>query len=99
MPAVTFFGTLIAGMILPWRKRGLFENSVVGRYRIAGVPVIAVTSGLAAIFLGWNIYQWLTNSTYGVNNHTSLIFMGAMYALAIVIYVIVKLVRRGRAST
>lgn len=94
VPAVTFFGTLIAGMILPWRKRELFENSVVGRYRIAGVPVIAVTSGLAAIFLGWNIYQWLTNSTYGVNNRTSLIFMGAMYALAIVIYVIAKLVRR-----
>ena len=94
VPAVTFFGTLIAGMILPWRKRELFENSVVGRYRLAGVPVIAVTSGLAAIFIGWNIYQWLTNSTYGVNNHTSLIFMGAMYALAIVIYVTAKLVRR-----
>lgn len=94
VPAVSFFGTLIASMILPWRKRELFENSVVGRYRIAGVPVIAVTSGLAAIFIGWNIYQWLTNSTYGVNNRTSLIFMGAMYALAIVIYVIAKLVRR-----
>jgi APA family basic amino acid/polyamine antiporter len=93
VPAVTFFGTLIAGMILPWRKRELFDNSVVGRYRIAGVPVIAVTSGLAAIFVGWNIYQWLTNSTYGVNNRTSLIFMGAMYALAIVIYVMAKLVR------
>jgi basic amino acid/polyamine antiporter, APA family len=94
VPAVSFFGTLIAGMILPWRKRELFENSVAGRYRIAGLPVMAVTSGLAAIFLGWNIYQWLTNSTYGVNNRTSLIFMGAMYALAIVIYVIAKLVRR-----
>lgn len=94
VPAVTFFGTLIAGMILPWRKRELFENSVVGRYRIVGVPVIAVTSGLAAIFMGWNIYQWLTNSTYGVNNRTSLIFMGAMYALAVVIYAIARLVRR-----
>jgi basic amino acid/polyamine antiporter, APA family len=94
VPAVSFFGTLIASMILPWRKRELFESSVVGRYRIAGVPVIAVTSGLAAIFIGWNIYQWLTNSTYGVNNRTSLIFMGAMYALAIAIYVIAKLVRR-----
>jgi basic amino acid/polyamine antiporter, APA family len=69
--AVTFFGTLIAGMILPWRKRELFEDSVIGRYRIAGVPVIAVTSALAAIFVGWNICQWLTNSTYGVNSRTS----------------------------
>jgi hypothetical protein len=76
VPAVSFFGTLIAGMISPWRKREQFENSVVGRYRIASVPVIAVTSGLAAIFLGWNIYQRLTNSTYGVNSRTSLVFMG-----------------------
>lgn len=92
--AITFFGTLIAGMILPWRKRELFENSVVARYRIGPVPLITVASGVAAVFLGWNIYEWLTNSVYGVNNTTSLIFMGAMYVLAIVIYVIAKLVRR-----
>jgi basic amino acid/polyamine antiporter, APA family len=92
--AVTFFGTLVAGAILPWRKRELYENSVVARYKIGPVPLITVASVLAAVFLGWNIYEWLTNSTYGVNNNTSLIFMGAMYVLAIVIYVVAKLVRR-----
>ena len=92
--AVTFLGTLVAGAILPWRKRELFENSVVARYRIGPVPLITVVSGLAAVFLGWNIYEWLTNSTYGVNNTTSLIFMGAMYVLAIIVYVVAKLVRR-----
>jgi basic amino acid/polyamine antiporter, APA family len=92
--AVTFFGTLIAGMILPYRKRELYENSAVARYRIGPVPLITICSGLAALFLGWNIYEWLTNSVYGVNNKTSLVFMGAMYVLAIVLYVTAKLVRR-----
>src|SRR5579875_3665537 len=54
--AITFFGTLIAGVILPWRRRELFENSVVAKYRIGPVPLISVCSGLAAIFLGFNIY-------------------------------------------
>lgn len=92
--AITFFGSLIAAVILPWRKRDLFENSVVAKYRIGPVPLLSVVAGLAAAFVGWNLYEWLTNSVYGVNNTTSLIFMGAMYLLAIIIYVIAKLVRR-----
>ncbi|MGH3413119.1 MAG: APC family permease [Marmoricola sp.] len=92
--AITFFGSLVAAAILPWRKRELFENSPVSRYRLAGVPVSTICAVLAAAFMGWNIYEWLTNPVYGVNNATSLIFMGAMYVLAIVIYVVSKLVRR-----
>ena len=92
--AITFFGTLIAAMILPWRKKELYENSPIARHKIAGIPAITITSALAAAFLGWNIYKWLADSVYGVNNHTSLIFMGSMYALAIVLYVGAKIVRR-----
>jgi basic amino acid/polyamine antiporter, APA family len=92
--AVTFFGTLIAAMILPWRKAELYQNSPIARYKVGGVPAITITSALAAAFLGWNIYKWLTDSTYAVNNHTSLIFMGSMYALAVVLYVGAKLIRR-----
>jgi basic amino acid/polyamine antiporter, APA family len=92
--AITFFGTLIAAMILPWRKKELYENSPIARYKVAGVPAITITSALAAAFLGWNIEKWLTNDTYAVNNHTSLIFMGSMYALALVLYVGAKIVRR-----
>lgn len=94
--AVTFFGTLIAAMILPWRKRELYQNSPIARYQIAGIPALSITSALAASFLGWNIYKWLTDSLYAVNNHTSLIFMGSMYGLAIVLYVGAKLVRRSQ---
>jgi basic amino acid/polyamine antiporter, APA family len=94
--AITFFGTLIAAMILPWRKPELYQNSPIARYQIAGVPAITITSALAASFLGWNIAEWFTDSTYAVNNHTSLIFMGCMYGLAIVLYVGAKLVRRAQ---
>ena len=44
-------------------------------------------------------WEWLDfahwgTSIYGVNNPTSLKFMGAMYVLAIVIYVAARIVRK-----
>ena len=83
-------------MILPWRKKQLYESSAIAKYKVAGIPLITVSGFITAVFLGFNLYQWFTNSNYAVNNHTSLIFMGSMYALAIIIYVIAKIYRRSQ---
>jgi APA family basic amino acid/polyamine antiporter len=97
--AVTFLGTAIAAMILPWRKKALYENSAIAKYKVAGIPLITITGGVTALFLGWNLYKWLwppasKGNLYGINNPQSLIFMGSMYALALVIYVAAKVYRR-----
>ena len=64
--------------------------------RIGGIPLITVSGAITALFLGWNLYEWFTNDNYAVNNSTSLWFMIAMYALALVIYVVAKVVRRNQ---
>ncbi|MGH2814006.1 MAG: hypothetical protein ACRDLC_02510, partial [Actinomycetota bacterium] len=46
---VTFFGTAIAAMILPYRKRHLYENSPIARYKLAGIPLISITGFLTAV--------------------------------------------------
>jgi predicted membrane protein len=51
----------------------------------AGVVTIAL--------LGFNLYEWLTKDAYFVNSRDSLIYMGAMYVLAIVIYVGARIIR------
>ena len=48
-----------------------------------------ITIGL----LGFNLYEWLTNALYFVNNRDSLFYMAAMYVLAIVIFVVARIVR------
>ena len=58
------------------------------------MQIVPVAGWITIGLLGFNLYQWLTNASYGVNNHDSLIFMGAMYLLAIVLYVVARLVRR-----
>jgi amino acid transporter len=94
--AVTFFGTSIAAMILPWRKPHLYQNSPIARYKVAGIPLITVSGFLTALFIGFNLYEWFTNANYAVNDKTSLRFMGVMYLLAILIYVVAYFVRRSQ---
>ena len=92
--AVKFFGSAIAAMILPWRKKRLYESSPMARYKVAGIPLITVAGFLTAAFLGFNLYHWFTNDLYAINDPDSLVFMGSMYLLALVIYVVAKVVRR-----
>jgi basic amino acid/polyamine antiporter, APA family len=92
--AITFFGTSIAAMILPWRRKALYQNSPIAKYRIGGIPLITVAGAITGAFLGWNLYEWFKNSLYAINNKESLIFMGSMYFLALVIYAVAKVYRR-----
>jgi amino acid transporter len=92
--AVTFFGTAIAAMILPYRKKSLYANSPIARYRLLGVPLITVTGFITAAFLGFNLWHWFSNDLYAVNNSDSLWFMGIMYGLALIIYIVAKIYRK-----
>jgi APA family basic amino acid/polyamine antiporter len=92
--AITFFGTSIAAIVLPWRKKSLYQNSPIAKYKVAGIPLITFSGILTAAFLGFNLWEWFKNDLYAVNNATSLKFMGGMYLLALVIYVVAKIVRK-----
>jgi len=94
--AVTFFGTSIAAIILPWRKKALYENSPIARYKVAGIPLVSVAGTITAAFLGFNLWKWFKDDLYAVNNKDSLIFMGIMYGMALIIYVVAYFVRRSQ---
>ncbi len=49
-----------------------------------------ITLGL----LGFCLYEWLTNDLYGSNKRDSLYYMGSMYLLAIVIFLLARVIRR-----
>jgi basic amino acid/polyamine antiporter, APA family len=91
--AVTYLGTIIAATILPWRRRDIFASSPIARFRVAGVPVITIAGLITAAFLIYNLVKWGTDAVYGVNNQQSAIYMLAMYVLAIVIYLVARIVR------
>ena len=92
--AVTYLFSAIAVVVLPWRKPDLWKASPASRFKLFGVPVVPVAGVVTIGLLGYNLYEWLHNSAYGVNNKDSLYYMAGMYVLAIVIYVVARLVRK-----
>jgi basic amino acid/polyamine antiporter, APA family len=92
--AVTYLFSSIAVVILPWRKPDLWRASPASKIKLFGVPIVPVSGVITIGLLVFNLYWWFKNDAYGINNPDSLYFMGALYLLAIVVYVVARVVRR-----
>ncbi len=92
--AVTFLFSAIAVVLLPFIKKDLWRASPASKIRILGVQIVPVAGWVTIGLLGFNLYEWFTNDNYFVNDSSSLWFMGALYVLAIVVYVVARVVRR-----
>src|SRR3989440_5900936 len=95
--AITFLGTVVAAAIMPWRRKDIFENSPIARFRVAGIPVITITGVVSALFLGFLLAEWSFNAVYGTSfslNSASPIYFGLTYLAAIVIYLVARTVRK-----
>jgi APA family basic amino acid/polyamine antiporter len=92
--AVTYLASAIAVVLLPFVKKDLWRASPASKVKLLGVPIVPVSGVITILLLGFCLIAWLVNDNYFVNNPSSLIFMGAMYVLAIVLYVVARVVRR-----
>ena len=91
--AVTYLFSAIAVVILPWRKPDLWRASPASKVKVLGVPIVPVSGVITIGLLVFNLSEWFSNDLYFVNNNDSLIYMGAMYALAIVVYASARIIR------
>jgi predicted membrane protein len=72
----------------------VWKASPASRLKFIGIPIVPAAGVITIGLLGYNLYEWLSNSTYGVNDKDSLYYMGAMYVLALVIYIVARVVRK-----
>jgi basic amino acid/polyamine antiporter, APA family len=92
--AVTYLFSSIAVVLLPWRKPELWRASPASKIKVLGLPLVPLSGVITIGLLGFCLYEWLAKKIYGVNNSSSLYYMLAMYVLAIVIYVVARVIRR-----
>jgi APA family basic amino acid/polyamine antiporter len=96
--AVTYLGSTVAAILLPWVKPKLYNASPIAKYKILGIPLISVAGVIFGGFLVFLLYEWIIdpNGLYGIgiSNTSSVIYMLAMYVLALIIYVGFRWYRR-----
>ena len=91
--AVTYLFSAIAVVILPLRKPDLWYASPASKIKLFGVPIVPVAGVVTIALLVFCLIEWLSNDLYFVNNASSLVYMGANYELAIIIFVGARIIR------
>jgi len=98
--AVTFLGTTISAIILPYTKPDLYKSSPIAKYNILGIPMITVAGVIFGGFLVFLLYQWIfdPNGLYGIgiSNISSVYYMLGNYVLAAIIYFGFKAYRKSK---
>lgn len=96
--AITYLGSTVAATLLPFIKRDLYEASPIAKYKVLGIPLITVAGVIFGGFVLFLLYHWLIdpNELFGISyrNTSSMVYVGAMYLLALVIYVGFKVYRK-----
>jgi APA family basic amino acid/polyamine antiporter len=98
--AVTYLGTTVAAILLPYRKPELYKASPVAKYKVLGIPLITFSGIIFGGFLVFLLYEWIIDPLklygIGIGNLNSIIFMLVMYLLALGIYLGFKAYRKNQ---
>ncbi len=95
IPSLTAFGmSMIAAILFPSLRSSMFRGTVADKYRVLGIPLMAICAAIFLIFVVFIDYELFFNGDYAVNGTKGLVFVGALYAVALVTYFGMKLYRR-----
>jgi amino acid transporter len=76
---------LAVGAVFPYRRKELFEQSIVGKMKIAGIPAMTVVCGAGALVLGF--WAWrLFDDPIGAGTNRNPLWVGAIGVVAIAAY-------------
>ena len=89
-----FVGTAIAGALLPFRAKALYEASPGAAYKFMGIPLVTIVGRLGAIAGGYFIYLFLTNSTLGLTSDLAYKVVAGVLVFALGWYLVTYFVRR-----
>ncbi|MFT3864675.1 MAG: amino acid permease [Solirubrobacterales bacterium] len=56
----------IAGFLLPFRNKPIYEASPIARHKVLGLPLLSVASGVASLILLFSWIEIMTNDKLGV---------------------------------
>ena len=96
--AVTFFGTSLSAVLLPFVKKDLYKASPLVNFRVGKIPLVSVFGLAFCVYLLFLFYQWFIDplQLYGISyrNVTALVFTAVLYAGAALLYIGMRAWRR-----
>lgn len=88
------FPTALSAVLLPQRRKDLYDISGLDRNRILGVPLIRITGAVSAAYLICLAAIFFSNPAFGLNNPLMITASFGPIIVGIVIYYLVKAYRK-----
>ena len=89
-----FVGTALAGALLPFRARALYEASPGSAYKVGGIPLVTIV-GLAGTAAGlFFLWLFLTDDRLGLTSDLAYIVVGGVLLFSLGWYIVTYFVRR-----
>lgn len=89
-----FVGTAIAGALLPYRAKALYEASPGSKYKFAGIPLVTIVGALGAAAGAVFIYLFLTEAKLGLTSDLAYQVVAGVLIFSLGWYLVTYYVRR-----
>ncbi len=91
-----FVGTALAGALMPFRAKALYEASPGSKYKIMGVPLVTIVGLIGAAAGLVFLYLFLLSPELGMNSQLAYMVSGGVLLFALGWYLVTKYTRRSR---
>ena len=89
-----FVGTALAGALLPFRAKALYDASPGSSYKVGGVPLVTIVGLIGAAAGLWFLYEFLLSPELGMNSTLAYTVSGGIVVFALGWYLVTYFVRR-----
>jgi amino acid transporter len=89
-----FVGTALAGALLPFRARALYDASPGSKYTVAGIPLVTVVGLIGTVAGVFFLWMFLTNDALGLTSDLAYRVVAGILIFALGWYLVTKFARR-----
>ena len=94
----SMFMTGLSGVLLPLRKKALFRNTPIAKFKIAGIPLISITGAVTSGYILFLVYVFFSYPNFGLNTPFMEFLAFGLNLVGIVLYFVIREYRRRRRS-
>ena len=91
-----FVLTALAGALMPYRAKALYEASPGSHYKLGGVPMVAVFGLIGAVVGGVMVLMFIYSDTYGLTSPLAREVVIGVLVVSVIWYFVAKAVQRSR---
>ena len=91
--AIPYFFTSLAGALMPFTGKPIYEASPAAKYKIGSIPLVTICGLISCVFNATMVYYWLTVPKLGINPG-SMIFVLICFVVGFFYYIIWRAYRK-----